>query len=107
MTAGGSSSTGGNETATSGPTYGDTTPSSANDATLVFPLGTETESVAIIAHPDNSDKMFIGFDDNLDTSNGFPLESGASLTIDLDVAQQGIYAVAETQGDSVRFIATR
>lgn len=66
----------------------------------------DSGSVIIIAHPNNTGLAFIGWDDSVDASNGFPLEAGSAISFDLDVGQQSIFAMANNSGDRLRFMTT-
>lgn len=78
---------------------------STGEEQRVPPLGTETDSIAIRALPSNGGIIYVGFDDNVSSSNGYPLTAGDSLTFDLDANQQGLFVVANTVGDEIRWIA--
>ena len=79
--------------------------SSTGSPKRVVPIGTETESVAVIANPNNTGIIFIGFNEDVTSSDGFPLEAGVSLSLDLDVNQDDLHAVADSSGDSLHWIA--
>lgn len=66
----------------------------------------DSGSVIIIAHPNNAGLAFIGWDDTVDSGNGFPLEAGSAISFDLDVGQQSIFAMANNSGDRLRFMTT-
>lgn len=66
----------------------------------------ESGSVLLRAHPNNSDIIFIGWDDSVTTSNGMPLESGDFISLDVDISQVSIFAIAISGGDRVRWITT-
>lgn len=76
-----------------------------DNAERVVPIGDETASVAIAAHPDNSGIIYVGFDDEMSEDSGFPLVAGTTLSMDIDANQEGIFALADTIGDEVRWIA--
>lgn len=84
--------------------YGNKDFSSANDAQRVVGLGNETETVLVVAPPGNSGIIYIGFDDEVTTSNGVPLEAGAGLSFDVDANELGVFAVADTANDSLRYL---
>lgn len=77
----------------------------ANEPERVVPIGTETTTVAIVAHPDNSGLIFIGFDDEMTSDDTIPLQAGASMSVDIDANQQGLFALADTIGDEIRWMA--
>lgn len=77
----------------------------ANDEQRVFDLNDETQLVIVVADPGNTGIIYIGFDDNLTTNNGLPLESGGSTVLPIDVSQLGVFALADTAGDEIRYAA--
>lgn len=101
-------STGGKDTpASKGVQYGANTFTNSGEPELLFNIGDETGSVAIAAESGNGGTVYLGFDDSVSSSNGFPLSSGDVLTMDLDVSSQAVYGVAGTGGDGVRIISIR
>ena len=78
---------------------------STDEAERLVPLGTETSTVAVKALEDNEGVIYVGYTDDVDSSNGFPLSAGQGVSFDLDANQQGIFAAADTVGDEVRWIA--
>lgn len=90
---------------TEGEGYGRATLSAINDPERIFPLDTETGSIIIRANPDNAENIYLGFDDTLTTTNGFAMESGDTISIDINVAQQAIWFVGEDANDSVHWMA--
>lgn len=78
---------------------------SAGNAREIVGVGTETRDIAIIANPNNSGLIYIGFSETIDTNTAFPLEAGTAITMSLDANQVPVYAAADTVGDDVRWIA--
>lgn len=78
---------------------------SANNNQRVVDLSDETQVVIIVAHPNNSGIIFIGFDDNVTVTNGLPLESGGSTVLPVDASTLGVFAVADTAADELRYAA--
>lgn len=79
--------------------------SNANNADQIIAAGTVTGSVIIRTNPNNGGIVYIGFDSNVTTSNGFPLEAGDSISIDIDVDKESLWGVADTANDDVRWLA--
>lgn len=77
----------------------------ANNAQRVVPLNTEVEEVAIRAMPGNEGLIYIGFSEDVTADTGFFLEASDSITLKVDTNQQGVYAMADTVGDELRWIA--
>lgn len=78
---------------------------SANDSQRVVDLNDETQVVILVAHPDNNGIIYVGFDDNLSTGNGLPLSAGGSTVLPVDASQLGVFALADTVGDEIRYAA--
>jgi len=78
---------------------------SANTAERVIPIGRSTSSVIMRALPANSGMLYIGFDNNVTVTNGFPLEAGDSLSLDIDVDKQPIWMNGDTTGDEMSWLA--
>jgi len=98
------STTGADQPATEGRGYGNKVLQSSNPE-IVVPPGTVTGSVAMRADPANSGDLFIGWDDNVSAADGFILQAGDTLSLKIDSDSQPIYAIAGTDGDSLRWIA--
>lgn len=79
----------------------------ANEAEDIFTIGTETSSIVLRAPSGNSGPIYIGFDDNVTTSDGFPIPADTGISIDIDVSQQAIFAVSGNVGDELRYLAIR
>lgn len=77
-----------------------------NDVDNLIDPTLETESVILRAHPDNGGAIYVGWDDEVTTDDGFPLSPGDAVTFDVDNSRQIIYGVADEAGDEIRFIAT-
>lgn len=93
--------------ASEGADYGKEEVSTINDAAAVGDLSTETKSIAVIAPEGNSGLVYVGWDDDLTTSNGFELAAGTGISFDLDNSQQQIFFAGDTIGDELRYISTR
>lgn len=77
-----------------------------NEPERLISAATETSSVLLRTNPDNNGVIYVGFDDDVTTQTGFPMEPGDAITISIDVAEEGIWGVADTQNDDLRWIAT-
>lgn len=103
--SGGSISLSGKDTpSTEGVGYGRQVFSTAQDAERIFALGQETGAVLVRANPDNSDDIYVGFDDDVDNNNGFPLQKGESIEMDMDIDKQNLWGYAMSANDDVRFL---
>jgi len=91
---------------TEGAGYGAVTLPAANQPTEAVPSTTETTSVLIRADINNSGAIYIGYDDQVTTANGLILDSGESVSLNLDISSQDIYFVGANAGDQVRWLAT-
>lgn len=76
-----------------------------SSADNVIPVNTETSSVIIRARPNNSGIVYIGFDDSVDTSTGFPLEASDTLIMEVDNVEVTIFAIPDTANDELRWLA--
>jgi len=101
----GTSVTAKDKPANSGEEYGETTAGSAGDTSLVLGVGTDTSTVSIRAMFDNAGVVYVGFDDSVDATNGFFLEAGDAISLDIDNSNQPIYVHFDTSGDQVRHLA--
>lgn len=101
MTGGGFSSGGASDPATSG-NYDSTTLGDTSDPTRIYPANRETSSIILQSHPDNSGRIFVGFDDTVDSSTGFILESGDTFNIDADMSELPVFAIPNTANDELR-----
>lgn len=105
--SGSAGSTGQPKPATEGLDYGRQVFETANSAERIFSLNLKSATILIRAHHDNSDDIFLGWDGDVTTTNGTPLEPGDTFTADLDVDKQNIWGVAETANDEVRFLVAQ
>lgn len=55
--------------------------------------------------PDETYNIYFGWDDQVDESNGMPLEEGESLSIEIDNSSQGVWAYGTEDTDEVRIMA--
>jgi hypothetical protein len=105
MAGGGVPSTSGkNKPATSGTTYGRQVLESTTEAERIFSLGIESTSVLIQANPNNSDVVYVGWDNSVDADSGVILEAGTSISLDVDLSQQNVFALPASADDDVRFL---
>lgn len=89
-----------------GRAYTSVTLDTAGEAESLLPATTETGSVAIRAWNLNGAAIYIGWDENVTISTGFPLENGESLSFEIDNSEQQIWAVGEQDNETVKVIAT-
>lgn len=54
----------------------------------------------------NSGTIYVGWDNQVDSSTGFPLEDGDSITLEISTESQSIWIIGDTQNDEVRYLAT-
>lgn len=94
----------GETTGTDGTGYGSTTLEGPAEAQVVLPVGAESRSIGLRAPEGNSGAVYIGWDDDITTSSGFPIYAEDSFSIDLDNTQQSIFAVSDNAGDELRYI---
>lgn len=80
---------------------------STTDPEDIFSDVDETTSIIIRALPGNAGNVFVGFDGSVTANNGFPLEAGDTLSMDLDVGEQDIFIIPASAGDSVAFLSVR
>lgn len=92
---------------TRGAGYGRTAPPSIEEGTAVsvMPIGEQTGSIIMKTEENNQGRIFIGWDTEVDNTDGFPLSPGNSITIAIDNSSQNVYCVAEFEGDIVRYLA--
>lgn len=100
------STTGKDVASNEGAGYGAKQFTNSHDSDNVMDPTLETESWIIRAHPENEGIIYIGWDEEVNEDNGFPLSRGDATTMDMDNSKQVIYAVADTAGDELRYIAT-
>lgn len=86
--------------------YGVESFTSADEAERLVDLGNETESILVLAPPGNGGIIYLGFDDEVDSNNGIPLDAGSGVSFDIDTDQLGLFAAADTIGDEARWIYT-
>lgn len=94
-----------NQPSTTGEGFDTSDLDAANDAERVFPIGLNSGSIIMRAAPGNAGPVYLGFDDTVTTSNGFPLEAGDTISIDIDVSQQAIFFVGNNAADEIRWMA--
>lgn len=90
---------------TNGKAYGEYVIPDPPETDEMFQVPVRTGSVAIVAHPTNTGYIYIGWDSDVTTDNGFLMTPGQSITMDLDAMEQEIFITGDSEGDSVRYIA--
>lgn len=75
------------------------------NAVRVIPEDVKTGSVAIKGYSID-DEVYLGWDDDVDGSNGFPLTEGDVMALDINNDGQGIWMYSDTDLDEIRVIAT-
>lgn len=91
--------------ATNGESYG-SQDISDSDPTRVIPADVESGSYIVRAGENNTGTIYLGWDDDVTSSNGFPLKSEESFSADINNASQQLWAIADNNGDELRHIAT-
>lgn len=91
--------------ATEGETHDVVTITSANDPVRILSPAVETGSYALRAW-NTTQPVFIGWDEDVGTDDGFPLEAGDVISFEMDNSEQQIWAVSAEAGAEVRVIAT-
>lgn len=79
---------------------------SANTVEQISPAALKSGTIIIRAWS-VTNAVHIGWDEDVTVNDGFPLEEGDSLALDLDVNEQPVHGVAEDSGDELRVIVTR
>ena len=85
--------------------YGEVILPDENEPTQVSGGDVPTGSLAIRAW-DNVGTVYIGWDSDVDEDNGFPLDEGETLSVDINLDSEDMWILPETAGDSVRIIST-
>lgn len=91
----------------SGATYGTTSLDSTTDPEVVFPVGVATTSWSVKVLSAGGGDVYFGWDDQVDSSTGFPVAEGGTISIDLDNQNQPLYAIPDNAGAELRYIAVR
>ena len=88
--------------------FGSKDVTTAGTAVRVVASSIKTESITIKAKASNDDDdlIYVG-DSTVDSTNGFQLAPGESVSIDIDVDTLPIFIDADTDGDGVTFIGGR
>lgn len=105
MSAQGGASTAGASTPSNEGTNGVEVLESTTDAERILDVGIETTSVSIRAPSDNAGDVFLGFDEDVDSSDGYPLEPGDAISLDIDISNAPMFAIPNNANDEVRFLA--
>lgn len=58
----------------------------------------------IIRAWNNAGVIYIGFNEDVDTNDGFPMEDGDIISIDLDSQAEDVFFYAQNAGDQIRYI---
>lgn len=74
------------------------------DAVPILDFDTSTLSVAVRAPDSNGEIVYVGFDEDVTTSDGFPLPAGEGVTFDLNASVQPVYAIAPAAGQEIRYL---
>lgn len=92
-----------NQPSTHGADYDSEVLENADDPESIS-TGTESGSLILQAHPDNAGRVFVGWDSDVTSNNGFVLAAGDVLSIDIDLSSQQVFVVANNANDEVRFL---
>lgn len=90
---------------TEGVEYGEVILPETDNPVEINPEGEDTGGIAIRAW-NNNGVVYVGFDDEVDSSTGFPLQDGESLGADLNLEAADLFLLPEVAGDSVRVLIT-
>jgi len=83
--------------------FGRTTVGTAGTA-VILTTATKTDTVTIKALSTNTGNVYVG-DNTVSSTNGFPLASSESISIDLDHNVSNLYIDADNNGEGVAWIA--
>lgn len=100
--AGGSSN---NIPATQGTEYSQELLSNAGEAYEIEDIGDNSSSIIIRAHEQNEGKIYIGWDENVNDSNGFYLKPDDIITIDMDIDSQSIFMYPVNSNEVIMYLA--
>jgi len=82
--------------------YGHTTVTTGGTAVILTSPG-NSDTITVKALPSNNGNIYVG-DTNVDSTNGFVLQSGESVSIDLNHNDVNVFIDADTNGEGVCFI---
>lgn len=77
-----------------------------SSAERVTPLNRPSSSLLVVADPGNEANVEVGFDPDMTFGDGIPLTSGGSVSIDINIQEQPLYAIPDTAGDELRIFIT-
>lgn len=101
----GVSTTGKDAVATDGVDYDVATVGTANDPQEILGFDVSTSTIVLRAPSGNAGPIYIGFDTDVTTSNGFPIPADTGISIDIDNSEQQIFFVSANAGDELRYLA--
>jgi hypothetical protein len=78
---------------------------STTEPEQITPEGVETRFIAVRAF-NAANQVFIGFDDSVD-NNSFPLLNEDTISLELDVSEQPLFALPDNTNDEVRVLGIR
>lgn len=90
---------------TEGVDFGRTVVGEASTNEVILSPTESTGSIIIRAEVENAGQVFLGFDDSVDDTNGFQMEAGDVISMDIDALSQPIFVFALNANDAVRFMA--
>ena len=100
-----SGSTGGPEPAATTPGNADVRTTVTGEVVPVIREAEPTSSYSVVALPDNSAPVWIGWDEEkLEPNSGFPLTAGAGIDNDFNDAVADLYFAVEADGDGVAYL---
>ena len=82
--------------------HGQTTVTTAGTAVLLIDATTEIQTLTIKALSGNEGDVYVG-KSTVDSTNGFIMEPGSTLSIDHDNAKDNIYIDSDSDGDGVSY----
>lgn len=72
-----------------------------NDPERITPIGDNTQAVIFRADPNNGGIVYLGFQDDITTGEGIPLQAGEAFSAEININEQPMYGVADTANDTV------
>ena len=100
-----SGSAGGPEPPATKPGTADARETTTGNPIPVIEGSEDTSSYSVVALPDNSATVWIGWDkDELSPGSGFPLAAGAGLSNEFNDAIADLYFTVESDGDGVAYL---
>jgi hypothetical protein len=85
--------------------YGRTTVTTAGTAVLLLGASTETNTFTITALEGNTGNIYIG-DSSVDSTNGYIVPPGSSVSLDHDHAIENIYIDSDVNGEGVCYLGS-